>query len=143
MLNIQDKTYSLKSQILKQYLENQYIFENTVSEIDLELRYLLLTTSIHNHFSLEPANSDTQTSTWVYRYSSDYDNQEGLFTLSFRGDDVHIELYSPTQNKYRRIHIPTIDPLYQQWIVYLYHCHIELGCNPKLKRLYKKTLNIA
>ena len=134
---------SLESQIFKQYLENQCIFENAISAIEGEFKYLLLTTSILNHFSLEPSNSDTQTSTWVYRYRSDYDNQEGLFTLSFRGDDVHIELYSLTQNRYHRIHISAIDPLYQQWIVHLYHSHIRLGVNPELTRLFKKTLNIV
>ena len=138
-----DKISSLQSQIFKQYLENQYIFENVISEIGGELKYLLLTTSIHNHFSLEPANSDIQTSTWVYRYSSDYDNQEGLFTLSFIGDDIRILLDSPVQNQHHRISIPAIDPLYQQWIIHLYHSHIRLGVNPELTRLYKKTLNIV
>lgn len=134
---------SLESQTLRQYLENQYIFENAISTVEGEFKYLLLTTSILNHFSLEPANSDTQTSTWVYRYRSDYDNQEGLFTISFRGDDVHIELYSPTQNQYHRIPISAMDPLYQQWIVHLHHSHIELLVNPELTRLFKKTLNIV
>lgn len=134
---------SLESKILRQYIENQYIFENIISEIGGELKYLLLTTSILNRFSLEPSSLSPQTSTWVYSYSSDYDNQKGLFTLSFSGDDIRILLDSPTQKQYHRIHISTMDPLYQQWIIHLYHSHIELNANPELTRLYKKALNIV
>lgn len=143
MSNIQDKVSSLQSQIFKQYLENQYIFENIISEIGGEFKYLFLTTSTFDHLYLQPSDPDPLASTWVYRYRSGYDNQEGLFTLSFIGDDLRILLDSPVQNQHHRISIPAIDPLYQQWIIHLYHCHIELGCNPKLKRLYKKTLNIV
>lgn len=143
MSNIQDKVSSLQSQIFKQYLENQYIFENIISEIGGEFKHLLLTTSTLDHLYLQPSDPDPLASTWAYHYRSGYDNQEGLFTLSFMGDDIRILLDSPVKNQHHRISIPAIDPLYQQWIIHLYHCHIELGCNPKLKRLYKKTLNIA